>query len=172
MVIGLRESGRPDRGGPAGGALSDARTIQLYGRPVSAPLDRDEYARWRDEAGRAIRHAQLAADDGLHNWACFSAEQAAQLAVKALLHGLGRAPWGHDLVGFGDSMRAAGLSVPADVGDALLRLARHYMPARYPDAHAAGSPGARYGATDAEQALGDARDVIGLVDRAWDELDG
>jgi hypothetical protein len=31
------------------------------------PLDRDEYERWRAEATRALRHAELAAGDSLHN---------------------------------------------------------------------------------------------------------
>jgi HEPN domain-containing protein len=137
---------------------------------MDRPLDRDEYERWRAEAGRALRHAELAAQDDLYNWACFSAEQSAQLAVKALLHGVGLGPWGHDLVGLGERLGEAGLEIPGPVGDALLRLSRHYMPARYPDSHAAGSPGDRYGASDAAQALGDARSVLGLVDEAWDEL--
>ena len=138
---------------------------------VDRPLDRDEYVRWREEADRALRHAELAAADGLHNWACFSAEQAAQLAVKALLHGIGAGPWGHDLVELGRRLREAGLDLPDEVDASLLRLARHYMPARYPDAHAAGSPGARYGREDSEQAVADARAVIGLVDEGWDGLD-
>jgi HEPN domain-containing protein len=138
---------------------------------MDRPLDREEYERWRTEAGRAFRHGELAAQDGLHNWACFSAEQSAQLAVKALLHGLGLGPWGHDLVGLGARVGDAGLEIPEPVHEALLRLSRHYMPARYPDAHAAGSPGDRYGASDAAQALDDARAVLGLVDQAWDDLD-
>jgi HEPN domain-containing protein len=137
---------------------------------MDRPVDLEEYERWRAEAGRALRHGDLAAQDGLHNWACFSAEQSAQLAVKALLHGLGLGPWGHDLVGLGERLGQAGLEIPVPVHDALLRLSRHYMPARYPDAHAAGSPGERYGASDAAQALDDARAVLNLVDRAWDDL--
>jgi HEPN domain-containing protein len=79
-------------------------------------------------------------------------------------------PWGHDLVGLGERLRESGLEIPEDTGDAVLRLSRHYMPARYPDAHAAGSPGDRYGPSDAAQALDDARQVLALVDNAWDEL--
>ena len=139
---------------------------------METPLDRDEFTRWRTEADRALRHGQLAADDGLHNWACFSAEQAAQLAVKALLHGIGRGPWGSDLVGLGDELATAGLAVPEAERDALRRLGRHYMPARYPDAHPAGSPGGHYGAADSTQAFEDARAVFDLVDGAWRELDG
>jgi HEPN domain-containing protein len=137
---------------------------------MERPLDREEYDRWRAEAGRALRHAELAAQDGLHNWACFSAEQSAQLAVKALLHALGLGPWGHDLVGLTERVGDAGLEIPQAIHDAVLRLSRHYMPARYPDAHAAGSPGDRYGASDATQALEDARSVVELVDGAWDGL--
>jgi HEPN domain-containing protein len=138
---------------------------------MESPLDREEYERWRSEASRALRHGELAAQDGLHNWACFSAEQSGQLAVKALLHGLGLGPWGHDLLGLAARLREAGLDIPGPVHEALLRLSRHYMPARYPDAHAAGSPGDRYGSADAAQALGDARAVLRLVDEAWDELE-
>jgi HEPN domain-containing protein len=141
-------------------------------RAVERLLDLDEYERWRAEASRALRHGELAAQDGLHNWACFSAEQSAQLAVKALLHGLGLGRWGHDLLALGDGLREAGLEVPEPVHGALLRLSRHYMPARNPDAHAAGSPGDRYGSGDAAQALADAGMVLKLVDEAWDELGG
>jgi len=135
------------------------------------PLDRDEHARWRGEADRALRTAELAAGDGVYNWACFSAEQAAQLAVKGLLHGIGRAPWGHDLAALGDRLAEAGLALADEQRDSLLRLARHYAAARYPDAHAGGSPGALYSKSDADQALEDARAILELLDRAWDELD-
>ncbi|MGH2736718.1 MAG: HEPN domain-containing protein [Actinomycetota bacterium] len=46
----------------------------------------------------ARRAADVQHAAALHNWACFAAEQAAQLALKGLLHGLGLGPWGHDLV--------------------------------------------------------------------------
>jgi HEPN domain-containing protein len=89
---------------------------------MERPLDREEYERWRAEAGRALRHAELAAQDGPYNWACFSAEQSAPLAVKALLHALGLGPWGHDLMGLGQRLGEAGLEIPDPVHDSLLRL--------------------------------------------------
>src|SRR5687768_10772741 len=94
------------------------------------PVDRDEFGRWRAEADAALRAARLQADAGLHNWACFAAEQATQLAVKGLLHGLGRGPWGHDLVRLGEQIAETD-ELPVQVGDALRRLSRHYIPARY-----------------------------------------
>lgn len=138
----------------------------------NAPLDEEEFGRWRSEADRALQSAQLQTDAGLYNWACFAAEQGAQLAMKALLHGLGRGPWGHDLVRLGEAARAAGLDVPPEVGDAFRRLGRHYIPARYPDAHASGPAGSHYGEADAEEALRDAKAVLRFVDDRWSSLRG
>lgn len=142
---------------------------EVSARPL---LDEDEYRRWRDEADRVLSGARLQADAGLHNWACFAAEQAAQLAMKGLLHGLGRAPWGHDLIRFGELARDAGIDPPPDVGDRLRRLGRHYIAARYPDAHASGPPGPHYGEADSRQALDDAETVLRFVDEAWSGLHG
>jgi len=110
------------------------------------------------------------AEAGIHNWACFSAEQAAQLAMKALLHGLGRGPWGHDLLRLGEMAEEAGIVLPDALADAIERLARHYIPARYPDAHAAGSPAARYGHRASEEALSDGERVLAFVDGTWGQL--
>ena len=133
-------------------------------------LDSEEFDRWRAEADRALAGARLQADGGLHNWACFAAEQAAQLAAKGLLHGLGRGPWGHDLVGLGDLIAAAGIEVPTSERDAMRRLGRHYIPARYPDAHASGPAAAHYGAADAAEAIGDAERILAFVDTSWGRL--
>jgi HEPN domain-containing protein len=139
---------------------------------AGAPLDEEEFRRWREEADRALAGARLQAEAGLHNWACFAAEQAAKLAVKAFLHGLGRGSWGHDLVRLVADVGAAGVALPADVADASRRLSRHYIPARYPDAFPSGPPGAHYGASDAEDGLRDAAAVLGFVDGAWVQLHG
>jgi HEPN domain-containing protein len=136
------------------------------------PLDQEEYQRWRDEADRVLAGARLQAEAGLHNWACFAAEQAAQLAIKGLLHGLGRGPWGHDLVALGEMAREAGVGVGSEVADALKRLGRHYIAARYPDAHASGPPGRHYGQADVSEALEDSETLLRFVDQTWRELRG
>ena len=134
-------------------------------------VDRGEFERWWAEAARALELAQLSSRAGLHNWACFSAEQAAQLAVKGLLHGLGQAPWGHDLVALGEALGEAGLEVTGELADALRRLSRHHIAARYPDTLPGGTPGDRYAGEDAERALTDVELVLRVVDAAWHELD-
>lgn len=133
-------------------------------------FDEPEFARWRSEADRALEGARVQSRAGLHNWACFAAEQSAQLALKGLLHAFGRGPWGHDLARLGSLTQEAGVAVPADVIDATRRLGRHYIAARYPDAHAAGPPGPHYSEADAREAIRDAEAIIAFVDRAWKDL--
>jgi HEPN domain-containing protein len=137
---------------------------------VSVPLDRDEFARWREEADRALGAAAREAQAGNHNWSCFLGEQAAQLAVKALLHGLGRAPWGHDLERLTRGLGDAGVELPDEVTAGARQLARHYIPARYPDAHPGDSPGSRYVADDSAGALRAARTLLAFVDATWESV--
>jgi len=135
-----------------------------------SPRDEPEFARWRTEADRALEGARVQADAELHNWACFAAEQAAQLATKALLHGLGRGPWGHDLIRLGELAGAAGVEFPPTVLDAMRRLGRHYIPARYPDAHPSGPAAAHYAEADSAEAIRDANAVLAAIDEAWESL--
>ena len=134
-------------------------------------LDRDEFDRWRRAAADARRSVELQGDAGLHNWACFLAEQAAQLAVKGLLRGIGSEAWGHDLVELGQALGGElGEPLGDDLEAALQRLSRHYIPARYPDAHRSGEPGGHYGPEDTRQATVDADRILELVDSTWADL--
>lgn len=134
-------------------------------------LDGAEFRRWREAADDALAGARVQAEAGFPHWSCFMAEQSANLAVKALLHGIGAGPWGHDLVALGAALaQASGGALPDDAEAALRRLSRHYIPSRYPDALPGGSPRSHYGPSDAEQALADAEQVARLVDAMWDDL--
>lgn len=134
-------------------------------------VDKPEYERWLAEASRALEAARIQAPSGLHNWSCFLAEQSAQLALKALLHGIGLAPWGHDLPDLGARAReACGTLWPTALDPALRELSRHYIPARYPDAHAAGSPGSHYGREESQQAIAQAARVVEVVSSIWSEI--
>ena len=117
-----------------------------------------------------MRSARLQRDADLHNWACFIAEQAAQLAVKGFLHGIGQAPWGHDLRGLVEAALAAGTGLASELLDPAVRLTRHYIPARYPDAHPAGDASENYRRSDADAAIGDAVEIIDAVDASWKRL--
>ncbi|MGI8778130.1 MAG: HEPN domain-containing protein [Acidimicrobiales bacterium] len=130
-------------------------------------LDRPEFDRWRAQADRTLDAARLVADGDSHGWACFLCEQAAQLAVKGLLHAIGEEAWGHDLPQL--VVRAQGYLGTdwSTVTDEAEELSRHYIPARYPDAHPAGTPFDHYNATSSRLALGYAAAVVDAVDAAW-----
>lgn len=131
-------------------------------------VDGPEFRRWRGQADGALGMARLGTH---HNWRCFLAEQAAQMAMKALLHGLGRGPWGHDLVELGKAMAEA-LEGPLDssLADALRRLSKLYIPTRYADALPSGDPADKFTAADAEDAIADAELVLAQVDGVWYQL--
>ena len=95
------------------------------------------------------------------------------MGVKGLLHALGLDAWGHDLAVLESRARSElGETWAKELSDAAARLSRHYIPARYPDAHASGAPIAHYTEADAQQAADDAGSIFAAIDAAWDELSG
>ncbi len=134
-------------------------------------VDGDEFTRWRDEAEGALESARIQERAGVYNWACFMAEQAAQFGIKALLHGLGLGPWGHDLVELGKRAKEAlGADWRPELDHPLVSLSRLYIPTRYPDAHASGTATDHYDAQDAAQAIIEATFVLEGTDRLWARL--
>ncbi|MGH9156901.1 MAG: HEPN domain-containing protein [Acidimicrobiales bacterium] len=133
-------------------------------------LDRPEFDRWRAQAELTLATAGMAARGGSHGWACFLCEQGAQLAVKGLLHAVGAEAWGHDLP---QLVARAARELDADwtsVADAADELSRHYIPARYPDAHPSGTPEDHYNPTSSGLAFGYASAVLAMVDSTWVDL--
>lgn len=131
-------------------------------------MDEPEFRRWRGQADGALEMARLGTR---HNWRCFLAEQAGQMAMKALLHGLGRGPWGHDLVELGKALaEALEVDLDSSLADALRRLSKLYIPTRYADALPSGDPADKFTAADAEHAIADADLVIAEVDGVWRQL--
>jgi HEPN domain-containing protein len=128
--------------------------------------DGPELERWRRQAQAALDLAASAATT-TPSWSCFLAEQGAQLALKGLLHSVGEhaGAWGHDLGPIERSVAAVfGDDWPPGLDEPAMRLGRHYLPARYPDAHPTGAPEERYTAADARAAHDDAGSLVAAVD--------
>ena len=136
-------------------------------------LDETEYQRWRTTGDATLEAARSLAAGDHHPGAVFSAEQAVQCAVKALLHGvgLGARARGHDLLALaGRAEREAALVLDDGQRSALRELATSYAPSRYPDALPGGTPSDYFGSEQSAQALTTAEALLGLVDRAWASL--
>lgn len=136
----------------------------------SSLLDADEYTRWLDQARATLKSASSDLTAGDYNWSCFKAQQAAEYGVKGLLYGLGEAAFGHSIVSLLERLEAAGLDVEDELESAARQLDRHYIPTRYPNAHAEGSPFRYYERRDSESAIDRARVLIAFVEDAWTEL--
>jgi len=98
-----------------------------------------------------------------HEWACFSAQQAAEKAVKALYQRLGADAWGHSVAALLAELPSNVKAAP-DLVDRGKTLDRHYIPPRYPNSLPQGIPGDYYTRREAEEALDHADAIISFCE--------
>ena len=120
---------------------------------------------WLRQAQLDLDHARLSAREGHAEWAVFAAQQAAEKACKALHMSLGGDAWGHDLTALLSAL-PADQQPPTDLLDRARALDRHYIPSRYPNGFAAGTPRDHYTAAEADQAIADAEAILEFCARS------
>jgi HEPN domain-containing protein len=118
--------------------------------------------RWRDwlaQAKRDLNHAVHACEDEDFEWSCFSAQQGAEKAVKAVFLYLHGESWGHSVFAL---LKALGdkIEVSERLIEAAKNLDKHYIPTRYPNGFDSGTPGDYYTQKDAQEAIENAREII------------
>ena len=122
---------------------------------------------WLHQAQADLAQAQLSADAGHHEWACFASHQAVEKALKALHLQQGQQSWGH---GLGRSFR----DLPSDLADRLAKavddledrlrvLDALYIPTRYPDSLPEGAPTDHFGRLQSSDALNHARALVDAI---------
>lgn len=94
---------------------------------------------WLNQAKRDLAHAENDLKSGFYEWACFSAHQAAEKAVKAVFQQLGAEAWGHSAADLLLELKGK-REVPEELVELALELDKAYIPARYPNVHPLGSP--------------------------------
>lgn len=114
---------------------------------------------WLDEAMGDLQHARNDVDGGFYNWACFSAQQAAEKAIKAVFQRMGAEAWGHSAA---DLLKELSKKhdIPEELLDRALELDKAYIPTRYPNAHPSGSPRSRYTKEEARRLIGYAERIV------------
>ncbi len=90
-------------------------------------------ADWIEQARSDLEHARHDLAGAYFEWACFSAQQAAEKAVKAVFQKLGSEAWGHSVADLLQEL-AHSQEVPQSLKDAGLELDKAYIPARVPNA--------------------------------------
>lgn len=116
-------------------------------------------ADWLDQARGDLDHATSDVERGFYDWACFSAQQAAEKAAKAVLQRLGAEAWGHSVADLLDEL-ALSNRISEELRNAALELDKAYIPSRYPDAHPSGSPRRRYTRIEAERLVDHAQSLV------------
>lgn len=114
---------------------------------------------WMHQAEGDLLHAQSDLERGFYDWACFSAQQGAEKAVKAVFQRLGAEAWGHSVADLLKEL-ATRHPVPKDLLQGALELDKAYIPARYPNAHPSGSPRDLYTKKEAQRLVSYAEKII------------
>jgi HEPN domain-containing protein len=117
------------------------------------------HADWFRQAQRKLDSARWDIQGAFYEDACFSAQQAAELAAKALLQKQGRIELGHSVY---QLLYTAG-GVSPDVLNAARVLDRYYIQTRYPNGFPAGAPMDFYDQPTAEEAVKYAEAILGFV---------
>ena len=107
-------------------------------------------ADWLRQAQKDLEKARLDVDSGYYEWACFTAQQAAEKALKALVQRLHGEAWGH-------GTKALLENLPYKDSGSLIEDARFldkmYIPTRYPNGLPEGIPHDYFTKSEAEQAV-------------------
>jgi HEPN domain-containing protein len=114
---------------------------------------------WYTQAERDLASARALLESGFFEWSCFIAQQAAEKAVKAVYQKLSGDAWGHSVT---DLLKA--LKEKVKIPDILLEnakaLDKFYIPARYPNGWAQGTPSEYITHKDAQYAISDSEEIL------------
>ena len=114
---------------------------------------------WIIQAVRDLEKAEKDLSWEYYEWACFTAQQAAEKAVKALFQYLHADAWGHSVSKLLKELPEETRPAQALIEDAI-PLDRFYIPTRYPNGFDIGSPKDYFTKTDAENACKAAKGII------------
>lgn len=125
---------------------------------------------WLDDAQGDLAHARSDLERDFYNWACFSAQQAAEKAVKAVFQKMGAEAWGPSVADLLGALRER-RDVPDPLLDLALELDKAYIPTRYPNAHQSGSARSRYTYNEATRLISYAEQIIKFCTGVLSEMD-
>lgn len=116
---------------------------------------------WLEQAERDFEKAILDVQYSYYEWACFTSQQAAEKAVKALCMKLGFDAWGHSITNIFTLLKKH-IDISVDFLEKAQLLDTFYIPSRYPNGFSIGKPADYYNAKIAGEALDAAQGIIGF----------
>jgi HEPN domain-containing protein len=118
----------------------------------------NRYQDWLEQAERDLRKAEIDLRYEFWEWVCFTAQQAAEKAVKAFLIKRGDSVWGHAITPMLRSLE--GMGIPPVLLEHAQMLDAYFIPTRYPNGFAQGKPADYYNRRQAQEALDAAGEIL------------
>jgi HEPN domain-containing protein len=112
------------------------------------------------QAQRDLEKAQVDLQHAYWEWACFTAQQAAEKGVKAWLMRRGYSVRGHSITSLLRAGREEKLVFPDHFIELAQLLDGYYIPTRYPNGFPEGKPADYYSLAQAERAIDAAREIL------------
>ena len=112
----------------------------------------NRYADWLKQAEADFKHGKNSLNSEDYEWSCFSFQQAAEKAIKALFLKSGRDAWGHTLTILLGKLPET-IQISEETIECAKILDKHYIPTRYPNGFDEGAPTDFYTRKEAEEAL-------------------
>ena len=122
---------------------------------------------WWTQAVRNLKFAEESINGEWHEWACFAAHQAAEMAVKALYLHLGIQPKGGVVSRLLTEIPGT-ISADEDLVESAKVLDTFFIPSQYPDSHAVGAPYEHYGPLHSQGAIACATRILEFVESTVD----
>jgi len=114
---------------------------------------------WFAQAERDLAQAKASQREGRHEWACFAAQQAAEMAVKSLHLSLGQEAWGHVVARLLSELPFSA----GDLADKSKVLDNFYVATRHANGHPEGAPFEHYGPVQSAEAIHHAAEILEFV---------
>jgi HEPN domain-containing protein len=122
----------------------------------------NRYLDWLGQAQRDLKKAELDFQYEYWEWACFTAQQAAEKAVKSLLMYQGHDVWGRAITPMLRQLDSP--SAPPELVENAQLLDAYYIPTRYPNGFAEGKPADYFNLSKAKEAVEAARAIVGYCE--------
>ena len=116
-------------------------------------------ADWFRQAEKDLENAWWETKGGFYEWACFSAQQAAEKALKAVYQKFGGTAWGHSILNLLKGLEEK-ISVPQELYASARKLDLYYLPARSPNGWEEGIPHDYYTEEEALHAIRSAEKIL------------
>lgn len=118
---------------------------------------------WLRQAQRDLEKAKLDIDHAYYEWACFTAQQASEKAVKALYQSFNRYVRGHSVLKMIEGL-ADLTGISEEIYQAARLLDRYYIESRYPNGFPEGSPADYFDEKIAGEACRAAGAILGFCE--------